>query len=116
MTRSQSDWDDYVAFFLDWCIERGHTGEHDTDEVLALTQSFDRFARTPRVHETPFFQALSRAGVEQEKIDMPRTDPCYAKRKAEGCKRPRLRIYNLPREIPDCFVPAEGAAALPMAA
>ena len=116
LTRSQSDWDDYVAFFLDWCVEQGHTGEHDTDEVLALTQSFDRFARTPGVHETPFFQALSRAGVEQEKIDMPRTDPRYAKRKAEGCKRPRLRIYNLPREIPDCCVIAADSEPLPLAA
>jgi len=116
VTRSQSDWDDYVAFFLDWCIDRGHTGEHDTDEVLALTQSFDKFARTPPVHETPFFQALKRAGIQHKKIDLPRTDPRYAVKQAEGCKRPRLRIYTLPDDMPGCFVPVDAVEALPLAA
>jgi hypothetical protein len=116
LTRSQSDWDDYAAFFLDWCIEHGHTGEHDTDEVLALTQSFDKFERTPAVHETPFFEALKRVGIEHEKIDMPRTHPRYGERKAGGCKRPRLRIYNLPIEMPDCFVPTNDAEPFPLAA
>jgi hypothetical protein len=89
------------VYFLDWCIEHGQKGEHDKDEILALTRSFDKFAR---------------AGIQHEKIDMPRTHPRYAQKQAKGCKRQRLRIYNLPTEIPDCFVPATDVAPRPLAA
>lgn len=116
VTRSQSEWDDYVTYFLDWCIERGHQGEYDTDEVLGLTQSFDQFAHTPPIFETPFFQALKRAGVSHEKIDMPRIHPRYAEKQANGCKRPRLRIYNFSGEMPDCLVPQIDAELLRRAA
>jgi len=61
----------------------------------------------------PFFQALKRAGIKQRMIDLPHTDPRYAK---ADCQRPRIRVYDLPTEIPDCFVPTANAEPLPLAA
>jgi len=116
VTRKEPEWDLYVEFFLEWCIERGHTGSHDKDKVVALTREFDVFARTPPIHETPFFKALSRAGIEHEMIDLPRSDLRFAEKKAQGCQRPRARIYNLPTQIPDRFVPTANAEPLPLAA
>jgi hypothetical protein len=116
VTRCQSEYDAYVECFLDWCVEHGHVGDHDGDQVIALTRQFDRFARTPPVHTSPFFQALRRVGIEPRMIDLSHTDPRYAEKKARGCQRPRIRIYNLPTEMPDCFVPTADTEPLPLAA
>jgi len=40
----------------------------------------------------------------------------FAEKKAQGCQRPRARIYNLPTQIPDRFVPTANAEPLPLAA
>jgi hypothetical protein len=117
VTRKQAECDLYVEFFLDWCFENGHTGEYDSDQVLALTRKFDTVARTPPALSTPFFRALKRAGViHREGVDLPSSDPRFAVKKAQGCQRPRLRIYNLPIDPTDGFVPTVNAEPLPLAA
>lgn len=44
VTRCQSEYDVYAEHFMDWCIEHGHSGHHDGDHVIALTQRFDALA------------------------------------------------------------------------
>jgi hypothetical protein len=116
VTRCQEEYDAYVECFLDWCIDKGHIGDHDGDQVIALTQQFDVFAHTPPVHSVPFFQALKRASIEPRMIDLPHTDPRYLEKKAAGCQRPRVRVYDLPIETPDYFMPTIDAEPRKVAA
>ena len=36
-------------------------------------------------------------------VDLKPTDPGYAEAKRRGIKRPRVRLYDLPNEVPDYY-------------
>ena len=98
---TESECDDYVAFFLDWVIDRGYTGRFDRDQVEALTREFDGYANTSRIQSNPLFRALGRRGIKSKLVDLDKSDPRYLDKKATGVVRPRMRIYFLPTEVPD---------------
>ena len=98
---TESECDDYVSFFLDWAIDRGHIGRFDRDQVEALTREFDSYANTSGIQSNPLFRALGRRGIKSKLVDLDKSDTRYLERKASGIVRPRIRVYLLPTDVPD---------------
>ena len=85
-TMTESDYDDAVELFLDWCMHHDHCGMTAVPRIEQLVDRFNNGAHPLPLKSEPFFRALNRAGIKRSK-------PRHAESKSG-----RIAVYHLPMD------------------
>jgi len=98
----------FLEVFLDWVVANGHAGTHDREGVEDLVRQFNAMFNSTqkepvKIGRNDLFAALSRTGIKGRLIDLPLDDPRYLAAKRKDVVRPRVRLYDLPNQVPDYF-------------